>query len=359
MGTRTTRRLVRPRLSVAAPILGAAMTILVTPAAAREPIPPAGTGATTTSSADIERRIERDIPVDGSLRVSPTVISTTRSAGNQQTVRLTVKNRSTEPVAMRLVPVSITPTAPGSRTTYRIAAASPPTWLKPAAATLRLAAQETATIPVTITPPDSTDRTAVIGGLAFRQDANGATTASAAGSKVGVEVEIVIPIIVEPRSIRHGAVSLSTMSAHRVIRTRRPWRARSTASNSSPIPVRIAGSITVRSLMGGRIATIPIESGTVLQSGRASLEARWRRTPRTGVYRWRTRLRTTAADGSPRSIAIRHGQQSGVLIVLPPWWWWFVAVTIVTVASEIQRRRRNREIDEVFDEFDLPSSDDG
>lgn len=275
-------------------------------------------------------RDKANVPIDGRLVVSPAAFRSDAALDPGATLNceLVIRSRRAAPttfdVQVRLVRGSRSDDGPVDI----VDAAGSTNLVRPAAARVRLAPREVATVPVRVrVPPASmagylalvvTPRSAVAGG-------NGT---------LGVRSGVLVPLLLRVRGAGSPSLALQRVRAPLVRVGGEPWTLQGRLSNDGQVFATPDGSVVVRSLFGGEVARLPLEARVLLPGAAVPVETRWSGVPWVGLYR--VEARVEAGNGGVDSVERRW------LVALPPWWVTALAVVsgMALVVHAARRRRR-------------------
>jgi hypothetical protein len=289
-----------------------------------------------------------NVELDGTVIVSPErfVGVSALEPGMVVDCVLAVRSRRSEPASYELVPLGVL----GSRAPnagYEFLDRSDDRWAQTAGGWIDLAVDTivipprgVARIPFRITVPADPP-----GGSAFAAVGTLSRTSTDTGdTSLGVETIVASLVLLQLPGEASPDLRLREVQAPRLRWERESWTLAAFVDNDGNLQGATQGRVRLRSIFGNEVASLGVQTRTILPGGRERIEATWDRVPWIGLYRWDLRV----ATDEPRASATARGW----FVALPPWWVLaIVGAALLVLLAHTVIVRRDPSVDEADHEF--------
>lgn len=317
--------------------------------------------AATRPNADLGPIVRSTDPVDVELNettiVSPPliVVDDPLAAGDTFVCTLTVRNRRSDAVTLKLTPLGMVGSRHGTTgiefiddgdDRWNTTAGG---WIEPAADTITLPVRGVASIPFRVTVPSEPP----VGSAYASLNVVSRAVARAGETSVPIESHVASQLLLRVGGDGVPALKLHDVEAPKLRWNRARWSLTAVLDNDGSLHANTSGRVRLRSLAGNEVATITTRAATVLPDGRAPIAVSWDEVPWLGLYRYDLRV---TSDGDPASVATAEGW----FVALPPWWVLAILVTMfITLLVRRIRHRHDRWSDHDGSDDDDSSRDGG
>lgn len=298
------------------------------------------------------RQDAANVPLDGTIIISPPVFNISNEAQATDTLRctLTIRNRVDEPMQLELRPLGMAGShnlTSGGREYFdasdqRFTKSMGP-WIDPAVATVKVLPREVVDVPFDIRIPASPSQGAAYGGIGVVSRSKHSSTSTA----VGVESMRVSSIMLRLSGSAKPKLKLHNIDSPRIRFNRENWPLTATLTNRGTLHATPQTDIRIRSIFGNEVAVIRLAQGRLLPNASALIEAKWPKVPWLGLYRWQL---SATDDSSASSFGKGGATASGWFLALPPWWVLLVVIVLLTVVATHRVKRTKHDHEELDDE---------
>ncbi len=216
-------------------------------------------------------------------------------------------------------------------------------WISVPSPNLDIARNETVAFDLLIKPPLNIPPGTNFAGLQFSVTPKGS---SQTGSKLAFRFSGLMQLFLTApgtpkRSLKVHATSVSDSL---VLGGVRYVTYEVTFANAGNVNEHVNGSVTITSMFGNTVTTIPIKRMIILRGSKRTVRVTWTKPPMFGRFSARVTAHSDAAQ-------VRKDLPT--VTILPPWWWLVIIATtlIAPIAYAVYRRRSwRRYLDETWDD---------